>query len=85
MDKNALHELDSLAKALKAALVRSQSGISALLNITKLGPSAMAASSPTIFNELRQLELDMQKGLRSYKDLLHKAFISVTTDAEKEP
>jgi hypothetical protein len=67
MDKTILSDLTTTAKALRAAIVRSQNGLAGLQHITKLGAGALPASAP-ILAELRQLEADMQKFLKAYKD-----------------
>jgi hypothetical protein len=84
MDRHVLRDLEGASKALKAAIIRSQNGIAALISVAKVSSSTLAASAPNILNELRQLEVEMQKVLRNYKDLLHKAFVSIPTDAPEE-
>lgn len=84
MDKNVLYELEAITKALKAAIVRSQNGIVGLRNISKLGEATMSASAPNILTELRQLEGEMQRFLRNYRDQLNKAAVSTSTTAAKE-
>ena len=84
MDKNTLRDLETLVKKLRVAVVRSQGGIQGLLQIVKLGPSAAAASSPTILEELRQLEADMQRTLRTYRDALTKATQAVAPPENTE-
>lgn len=84
MDKSLLLDLQETTKALKAAIMRSQNGIAGLVNISKLGSAAIGTAAPNIFNELRQLETDMQKFLRTYKDQLNKASLSTSKLAGKE-
>ena len=85
MDKSLLLDLQETTKALKAAIVRTQHSITALANVAKLGAQSLSGISPTIFAELRQLEADMQKFLKNYKDQLSKASLSTSRGAAKEP
>lgn len=84
MDKNVLSDLQEISKALKAAIVRSQNGITALASLAKLGPHAMDSSAPNILTELRQLEGEMQRFLKSYREHINKAVVSTSTAPERE-
>jgi hypothetical protein len=84
MDKNMLHDLATLTKALKTTIIRSQNGIAGLQNLSKLGQATMSASAPNIFAELRQLEAETQHLLKAYRDQLSKASLSTSKTLEEE-
>jgi hypothetical protein len=84
VDKSLLLDLQETTKALKAAIIRSQNGITGLVNISKLGATVTAASAPNILNELRQLESEAQRLLKAYRDQLNKASLSMPPSAAKE-
>ena len=84
MEKSLLLDLQETTKALKAAIIRSQNGITGLVNISKLGETVTAASAPNILNELRQLESEAQRLLKTYRDQLNKVAILIATAKESE-
>ena len=84
MDKSLLLDLQETTKALKAAIIRSQNGITALVNISKFGETVTAVSAPNILNELRQLEGEAQRLLKTYRDQLNKVAVSTATAKESE-
>jgi hypothetical protein len=78
MDRTVLSDLETNIKTLKAAVIRSQNGIAGLMNISKLGHPTIAATAPGIFTELHELEVQMQRILKSYRDSLTKSAATVT-------
>jgi hypothetical protein len=85
MDKTLLRDLEASIRALRAAIVKTQNGVAALTSLAKVSEAAMRLGAPSIISELHQLETEMQKVLRSYRDFLHKASSSLPADEGPAP
>lgn len=76
MGTKIIADLETAAKALKTVATRSHSGVEVLKKLTKLGPTALAASAPNILGELKQLETEAQRLLKVFRELLNKSTAS---------